>query len=55
MWIDHDGYLWMPAAQLNRLGCFQGLGGISRIVYLVQVFKLRIGEKPPVIDHPSGE
>ncbi len=51
MWIDHGGYLWMPSAQLNRLGTFQGAGGISRIVYPIQVYKAQIGVGPSALDH----
>ncbi len=51
MWIDHKGYLWMPSAQLNRLGTFQGAGGISRIVYPIQVYKIQIGVGPSALDH----
>ena len=50
MWIDHDGDLWMPAAQINRIAPFQG--GVSRVQYPMQVFKLTIGAFPPELDHP---
>jgi len=49
MWIDGQGRLWMPAAQLNRLAPFQG--GASKIELPVHVFTLEIGQKPPANDH----
>jgi sugar lactone lactonase YvrE len=40
MWIDHDGYLWMPVAQLDKIAPFQG--GQSRVRYPIRVYKLRL-------------
>lgn len=51
MWIDSAGYLWMPAAQLDRLGPFQGPGGISRVIYPVRVYKTKVNRGPPPLDH----
>jgi sugar lactone lactonase YvrE len=49
MWIDGDGFLWIPAAQLNRAA---GLaGGEQSIEYPVRIFKMRIGAGPPANDH----
>ena len=50
MWIDHDGFLWMPAAQLNRIAPFQD--GVSRVDLPVCVYKIPIGIGPPPRDHP---
>jgi hypothetical protein len=49
MWIDDAGYLWMPAAQLNRMAPFQG--GTSRVEFPVHVYKLQIGASPAPNDH----
>lgn len=50
MWIDDHGDLWMPAAQLNRLGLFQQ--GHSEVQLPAHVYKIHIGGKPPKSDHP---
>lgn len=44
LWIDDDGYLWIPAGQLNRLAAFQN--GISKVEFPVVIYKLKIGAKP---------
>lgn len=44
MWIDRDGFLWMPAAQLDQLSLFDG--GISGVRLPMTVFKLHIGVTP---------
>lgn len=49
MWIDSDGLLWMPAAQLNRGEPFNN--GTSYIVKPMQVFTIDIGVGPSPIDH----
>lgn len=50
MWIDRDGNLWMPAAQLNLT---PGLnGGRQKVRYPVNIYKLQIGVGPPANDHP---
>lgn len=49
MWLDGQGRLWMPAAQLNRLAVFQG--GTSRVRFPVEVYTLDVGAKPPPNDH----
>ncbi|WP_299290580.1 L-dopachrome tautomerase-related protein [uncultured Mucilaginibacter sp.] len=43
LWIDGEGYLWMPEAQLNRTAPFQN--GISRVVFPVHIYKLKIDVK----------
>jgi sugar lactone lactonase YvrE len=40
MWIDGDGYLWIPAAQLNRTP--ELAGGKQSVDYPVWIYKLRI-------------
>jgi hypothetical protein len=38
MWIDHHGYLWMPAAQLDQIATpFQG--GVSRVHSPLIIYK----------------
>jgi sugar lactone lactonase YvrE len=49
MWIDADGRLWMPAAQLNRMAPFNG--GVDRVAKPLRVFTLDIGAKPAPNDH----
>jgi sugar lactone lactonase YvrE len=50
MWVDDDGYLFMPAAQLDRMAPFNG--GVSKVQYPIYVYKMKIGIKPPSSDHP---
>lgn len=50
MWIDDAGYLYMPAAQLDRMAPFNR--GVSKVQYPISVYKIKIGVKPPAIDHP---
>ncbi|WP_226583786.1 major royal jelly family protein [Acuticoccus sediminis] len=49
MWIDAAGYLWMPAAQLDRAAIFQG--GTSAVRFPTEVFRLPIGTGPAPNDH----
>jgi sugar lactone lactonase YvrE len=44
MWIDDRGYLWAPAAQLNRTAYFNH--GTSGVEQPIEVFKLRIDRQP---------
>lgn len=44
MWIDWQGNLWMPAAQLDQTATFQG--GVSRIHYPIVLYTMPIGHKP---------
>jgi hypothetical protein len=53
MWIDSKGFLWMPAAQLNRLAIFQD--GQSKMVFPIHVYKLQIHAEPAHNDHPVSE
>ncbi|SDU15721.1 Major royal jelly protein [Verrucomicrobium sp. GAS474] len=49
LWIDHDGFLWIPATQMN-LG--KGLNnGKSEIRYPVWIYKMKIGVGPAPNDH----
>lgn len=50
MWIDDAGYLYMPAAQLDRMAPFNG--GDSKVALPVSVYRMKIGVKPPASDHP---
>lgn len=40
MWIDGEGYLWMPVAQLDKIAPFQG--GKSQVVYPIRIYKMRV-------------
>jgi hypothetical protein len=40
MWIDGEGFLWMPVAQLDRIAPFQG--GTSRVEYPIRIYKVRV-------------
>lgn len=44
LWIDNNGFLWIPSGQLNRLAVFQS--GISKVEFPVAIYKLKIGAKP---------
>ena len=50
MWIDRDGFLWIPATQLNLTAGFTG--GRQRVHYPIFIYKLQIGVGPPANDHP---
>jgi len=49
MWIDSDGKLWLPAAQLHLTSTFQG--GRDKVHPPIQVFSLRVDVQPPGNDH----
>ena len=49
MWIDDDGFLWMPATQQNRTPGFTG--GKMEVEYPVWIYKMQIGAKPAPNDH----
>jgi len=49
MWVDTQGLLWMPAAQLNRGTPFNN--GSSYIDKPLHVYTIDIGVGPPAIDH----
>jgi hypothetical protein len=40
MWIDSDGYLWMPVAQLDKIAPFQG--GKSQVAYPIRIYKMHV-------------
>lgn len=44
MWIDRQGNLWMPAAQLDQMAVFQK--GISHVKYPVVIYTIPIGHQP---------
>lgn len=44
LWIDDEGYLWIPTGQLNRLAVFQD--GMDKVKFPVTIYKLKIGAKP---------
>ena len=50
MWIDGAGYLYMPAAQLDRMAPFND--GVSKVQFPIFVYKTKIGVGPPASDHP---
>ncbi|GIH19308.1 major royal jelly family protein [Rugosimonospora africana] len=49
MWVDGDGFLWIPSSQLNRAAVFAG--GRQAIEYPIRIFKMRIDAGPPANDH----
>jgi sugar lactone lactonase YvrE len=49
MWVQ-DGYLWMPAAQINRTPATTA-GQPSTVQYPVHLYKMKIGMAPSPIDH----
>ena len=50
MWISRDGWLWMPAAQLNRTHGFNG--GRNTVTYPVEIYAKLLGIEPSPGDHP---
>ena len=50
MWIDQEGFLWMPATQQNRTPGFTG--GKQEVEYPVWIYKMQIGARPAPNDHP---
>ena len=50
MWIDQQGFLWVPASQMDRTPPFNA--GRAVVAPPVNIFKLQIGAKPSPIDHP---
>ncbi|WP_345636237.1 L-dopachrome tautomerase-related protein [Rugosimonospora acidiphila] len=49
LWIGDDGFLWIPAAQLNRSAGMAG--GRQAIQYPIIIYKLRVDAAPPANDH----
>ena len=50
MWIDDAGFLYLPAAQLDRMAPFND--GVSKVQYPIFIYKTKIGVGPPPSDHP---
>ncbi len=54
VWVDalwiQDGYLYLPAAQINRTPATTG-GKPSTVQYPVHLYKIRIDAKPSPLDH----
>ena len=44
MWIDEQGGLWIPAAQMNRAKIMNG--GTSAVKFPTEIYRLDIGAKP---------
>jgi sugar lactone lactonase YvrE len=44
MWIDEEGGLWIPAAQMNRTKAMNG--GTSRVEFPTTIYRMAIGAKP---------
>jgi hypothetical protein len=49
MWIDNQGYAWIPSTQQNLTPGFTG--GKLEVKYPTWIYKYYIGEKPSPIDH----
>jgi sugar lactone lactonase YvrE len=49
MWIDKDGFLWIPATQQNLTPGFTG--GTQQVNYPVWIYKMQIGAHPAPNDH----
>ncbi len=50
MWVDNQGFLYMPAAQLDKTSA-NFAGGPAQIRYPMKVWKMQINQKPSPIDH----
>ena len=50
MWIDADGFLWLPVSQQNRTPGFDH--GKLEVDYPVWIYKMQIGARPASNDHP---
>ena len=50
MWIDRDGFLYMPAAQLDKTSA-NFAGGPEQLRYPMKIWKMSIQHGPPGIDH----
>ncbi len=49
MWIDSEGWLWIPATQQNLTAGFNG--GRQSINYPVKIYRMQIGVGPAANDH----
>jgi sugar lactone lactonase YvrE len=50
MWVDNQGFLYMPAAQLDKTSA-NFAGGPAQIRYPMKIWKMQINQKPSPIDH----
>jgi sugar lactone lactonase YvrE len=50
MWIDHERFLYMPAAQLDKTSA-NFAGGPAQIRYPMKIWKMQIDQGPSPIDH----
>jgi sugar lactone lactonase YvrE len=50
MWIDNQGFLYMPAAQLDKTSA-NFAGGPAQIRYPMKIWKMQTGQRPSPIDH----
>lgn len=50
MWIDSQGFLYMPAAQLDKTSA-NFAGGPAQIRYPMKIWKMQINQRPSPIDH----
>ena len=50
MWIDAEGFLWLPVSQQNRTPGFDR--GKLEVDYPVWIYELQIGARPAPNDHP---
>jgi sugar lactone lactonase YvrE len=50
MWIDSAGFLYMPAAQLDKTSA-NFAGGPAQLRYPMKIWKMAISQRPPAIDH----
>jgi sugar lactone lactonase YvrE len=50
MWIDNQGFIYMPAAQLDKTSA-NFAGGPAQIRYPMKIWKMQINQKPSPIDH----
>jgi sugar lactone lactonase YvrE len=50
MWIDSAGFLYMPAAQLDKTSA-NFAGGPAQLRYPMKIWKMPVQQRPPAIDH----
>ena len=50
LWIDREGFLWIPATQINLAPAFNN--GRQGIHYPVWIYKMQVDARPPIRDHP---
>jgi sugar lactone lactonase YvrE len=50
MWVDNQGFLYMPAAQLDKTSA-NFAGGPAQIRYPMKIWKMQINQRPSPIDH----